>query len=310
MINGSIACLNRLSLFNPVTKTVRLSVLNLKQTLILRNMSTSPRETTYFLGSGIKIDKEDFLNRIAASKAGVIMLGENHEDKEAHKLELDILKKITTTRENRTGLSLEFYDRESQSVMNEYLGGLVDLDTFLGDARPPGNYEDYQPLLEYCKEKNLPALASNCPRRYTRMVSKNGRDYLNQLNNTSSSQWLPPLPYAGASDAYTQNFIDIMRHMGNNNPNVPTKMLDAQSLWDATMAHSISGFLNKVDTVLHVTGYFHIQHKLGTVEHLQRYAPGVDLLTVVILPSEQLDALNDEQKNIGDLVALTDLDAL
>ena len=168
MINGSIASLNRLSSFNPITKTVRLSVLNLKQTLILRNMSTSPRETTYFLGSGIKIDKEDFLNRIAASKAGVIMLGENHEDKEAHKLELDILKKITTTRENRTGLSLEFYDRESQSVMNEYLGGLVDLDTFLGDARPPGNYEDYQPLLEYCKEKNLPALASNCPRRYTR----------------------------------------------------------------------------------------------------------------------------------------------
>lgn len=311
LVFGSIACFNRLSSFNPISKVVKFSVKNhLNQSSNSRNMSTSPRETTYFVGSGSKIDKEDFLNRIAASKARVIMLGENHEDKVAHKLELDILKKISSTRENRTGLSLEFYDRESQSVMNEYLGGLVDLETFLGDARPPANYEDYQPMLEYCKEKNLPALASNCPRRYTRMVSKNGRDFLNQLSNTSSSQWLPPLPYSGASHAYTQNFIDIMRHMGNNNPNVPTKMLDAQSLWDATMAHSVSGFLNKVDTVVHVTGYFHIQHKLGTVEHFLRYAPGVDLLTVVILPSENLDSLNDEQKNIGDLVALTDLDAL
>jgi uncharacterized iron-regulated protein len=96
------------------------------------------------------------------------MLGENHEDKEAHKLELDILTKISTTREHRTGLSLEFYDRECQSVLEEYLGGLVDLDTFLGDARPPANYSDYQPLIDYCKEKGLPAVASNCPRRYTR----------------------------------------------------------------------------------------------------------------------------------------------
>ncbi len=41
-----------------------------------------------------------------------------------------------------------------------------------------------------------------------------------------------------------------------------------------------------------------------------RYAPGVDILTVVILPSEEMDSLNDEQVNIGDLVALTDIDSL
>ena len=208
-------------------------------------MSTSQRETTFFLGNGDKLDKEGFLDRIADSKAKVIMLGENHEDSAAHQLELDILTKLNSTRSNKTGLSLEFYDRESQTVLNEYLSGLLDVDTWLEYSRPPANYADYQPLIDFCKINNLPALAANCPRRYTRMVSRNGKDYLNQLKNTRSATLLPPLPYSGASEAYTQNFIDIMQKMGNTNPNVPTKMLDAQSLWDATMAHSLAGFLDQ-----------------------------------------------------------------
>merc|ERR1719397_1241767 len=83
-------------------------------------------------------------------------------------------------------------------------------------------------------------------------------------------------------------------------------MLDAQSLWDATMAHSIAGALHRREKLVHVTGYFHVQHGLGTVEHLHRYSPGVETLTVVILPSEELHQLNPEQLNIGQLVALTD----
>ena len=60
------------------------------------------------------------------------------------------------------------------------------------------------------------------------------------------------------------------------NPSVPTTMLDAQSLWDATMADSIHKALDKVDRVVHVTGYFHVQYKLGLVEHLARLVPEND----------------------------------
>ena len=78
------------------------------------------------------------------------------------------------------------------------------------------------------------------------MVSRNGKEFLNELATTPASSLLPPLPYSGASEAYTQNFIQIMEKMGNTNPNVPTKMLDAQSLWDATMAHSLAEFIKQV----------------------------------------------------------------
>jgi len=263
----------------------------------------------FFLGSGEPVSKSDFYEKIVTSKAPVIMIGENHEDPLAHAIELEILKKLKIATSSLC-LSLEFYDREAQTVLDEYLAGLVPLDTFLSDSKPPGNHAAYQPLIDLCKADQLPVLAANCPRRYTRMVSKAGRDFLTPLASTSARHLLPPLPYEGASQKYTQNFIDIMRAMGNNNPSVPTTMLDAQSLWDATMADSIHQGLGRMERVVHITGYFHIQYGLGTVEHLARLRPETEILTVVILPAEETQQMNEEQRNIADLVVLTDIEAL
>lgn len=273
-------------------------------------MSSEVKETTFFRGSGEKITKAEFLRRIGESPARVVCVGENHEDQLAHSLQLDILKEMEKRKDRTMALSLEFYDRESQTVLNEYLRGLVPLDTFLADSKPPANHSDYQTLIDFCKDEEMEVIAANCPRRYTRLVGRNGRSFLEKIAGTKAEQLLPPLPYSGASDAYRTTFISIMEKMGNTNPTVPTNMLDAQSLWDATMAHSIAQGLARAERIVHITGYFHIQHRLGTVEHLAQYAPGVDVLTVVILPAEDTSSLNQEQINIGDLVALTDLDAL
>jgi len=281
-------------------------------TLNSRNMSSETqafKPPGFFLGSGEPISKADFYNRIVTSKAPVIMIGENHEDPLAHAFELEILKKLKTA-ESNFGLSLEFYDRECQTVLDEYLAGLIPLDTFLSDSRPPANHADYQPLLDLCKAVHLPVIAANCPRRYTRLVSKGGRDCLTPLASTSARQLLPPLPYEGASQKYTENFIEIMRAMGNSNPSVPTTMLDAQSLWDATMADSIHQGLGRLERVVHVTGYFHIQYRLGLVEHLVRLRPDTEILTIVMLPAEDTGEMSEEQKDIADLLVLTDIEAL
>ena len=166
-------------------------------TLSSRNMSTETqafKPPGFFLGSGEPISKADFFDRIVTSRAPVIMIGENHEDPLAHAFELEILKKLKTA-ESHFALSLEFYDRECQTVLDEYLAGLIPLDTFLSDSRPPANHADYQPLLDLCKAVHLPVIAANCPRRYTRLVSKGGRDCLTPLASTSARQLLPPLPY-------------------------------------------------------------------------------------------------------------------
>ena len=62
-------------------------------------------------------------------------------------------------------LSLEFYERDTQSVLNEYLWGSIDYGAFAQDARAPSNHEAYKPMLEHCKAQAIPVVASNCARR-------------------------------------------------------------------------------------------------------------------------------------------------
>jgi uncharacterized iron-regulated protein len=63
------------------------------------------------------------------------------EDQTAQEIELDIFEALR--QEKRSALSLEFYDREAQTVMNEYVHGFCSLQTFLEDARPPGDLTPY-----------------------------------------------------------------------------------------------------------------------------------------------------------------------
>lgn len=267
----------------------------------------------FFSGTGDPLTKETFMQGFKPFPKRLLLLGENHMDPEAHNLELDILKAVHSEikGDRKLALSLEFYDRQAQPVMNEYLRGFVNEETFLSDSNAPGNASDYQPLINYCKEFNLPVIAANCPRRYTSLVSKFGRDKLKELVETCpmSKGFLPPMPYLGASEKYKANFIEIMRSMGNENPRVPTSMLDAQSLWDATMAHSLAQGLESYDVIIHVTGYFHIKQGLGILEHLNHYVSHpVDSTSVVILPEENPSQFNHEDHDLlGDFVVLTDL---
>ena len=89
-------------------------------------------------------------------------------------------------------------------------------------------------------------------------------------------------------------------------------MLGAQSLWDATMAHSIIKALYRSNLVVHVAGYFHIKSNLGIPEHLTHYGGSLEYgqTSIVMLPEEDLVFTESEHKNAADLVVLTDINAV
>jgi len=281
-------------------------------------MCSSAKDPHYYTGSGELLSKSVFLESLSAdchdkcsqAAAGptVVLLGENHSDPAAHAIELELLKSLHRG-SNDLALSLEFYDREAQCVLDEYTTGFVDKETFLRDSRPPGNLADYQPLIDFCAGSRISVVAANCPRRYTRMVSKHGRQALEStlVSNPGASRLLPPMPYNAASDAYREKFVAIMSEMGNEFESVATKMADAQSLWDATMAHSISEAVSSHPLVLHIAGHFHVCHGLGISEHLSGYAPpGTSTLSVVVLPEDDPTKFQEGHKNAADYVILTD----
>ena len=247
----------------------------------------------------------------ALDQIDVLLIGEVHDDAEAHRLELELLREAHalygSTR--RIILSLEMFERDVQPVLDEYLHGIIDERSFVCDARAWKNYADYRGLIEFAKEKNLPVVAANAPRRYVSMVGKRGSSALDVLP-TSSRLHLPPLPVVSSSAAYEEKFNDMMCLLHDPAPSVNAtpsfaspstpkdqvksapgaqecpyigfssqrsrQMLEAQNLWDATMAYSIAQCVaaplappacdpkgrlltHQRPLILHVCGKFHCE---------------------------------------------------
>src|ERR1041384_837663 len=118
----------------------------------------------------------------------VVFVGETHNDRTAHLIEQQLLTGAYTRLPNQqTGaraltLSLEMFERDVQTVLDEYLNDLITERQFLASSRPWNNYEtDYRPLVEFARTHHLPVVAANAPERYVNRVGRLGRESLQAL---------------------------------------------------------------------------------------------------------------------------------
>ena len=273
-------------------------------TLPLLAQTVSDQNFRAFDGNGAAVD----LDKITAAltTADVVFLGEQHDDPTAHALEAEILRRAFERygKTRAVALSMEMFERDAQPVLDEYLQDLINESNFVQASRAWNNYAaDYKPLIEFAKANKLPVIAANAPRRYVNRVSRLGRESLNQLSALAKSQ-LAPLPYAQASDVYAKKFAALMGAMPSHNSN----LLDAQSLWDATMAYSIAEHLKKQPTalVVQINGSFHSENRLGAPEHLLRYRPNTKIVVVTMISDKSFPNFDQPtHQNLGDFVIVT-----
>ncbi len=280
--------------------------------IILTNFSISAQtlntDFRIYDAKGNAANVQQIMN--AVGESDVIFLGENHDDAVAHFLQLELLKKTVESygKQKKIGLSMEMFERDVQIVVDEYLNDLITEKKFLDDSRPWTNYKtDYRPLVEYAKQNKLAVIAANAPRRYVNIVSRNGRDALKQLS-PAAKNWLAPLPYAPASVEYTKKFNALMGNMNGENHGL-SKILDSQTLWDTTMAFSISEHLqkNKNALVVHLNGSFHTENRLGTVDQLLKFSPNAKVLVITMRYEDNFTNFDkSKHSDLGDFVILTD----
>jgi hypothetical protein len=85
--------------------------------------------------------------------------------------------------------------------------------------------------------------------------------------------------------------------------------LDAQTLWDASMAQAITTVLEEVPgaLVLHMVGSFHVENYTGIPEKVEHYRPGTRSLVMVMELAEDFGTFDSgEHAGLGDFVILTD----
>jgi len=271
---------------------------------LIAGAQSSKKYKVYDTYLGWEVGFEDMMKDI--KNAMVVLIGEEHNDSMAHVFQLDVLTSLAELKgADQIYFSMEMFERDVQSIMDEYLKGYISEKNFIKESRSWGNYKDYRPMVEFCKSYNIPIICANTPARYVNMVTRDGLNSLKKLPASTKHKFLPPLPIDTLKGAYAEKFWRIMGDPAHVSPQM-RYLYQSQNLWDATMAYSILSTLdyNPRHTVLHINGRFHSDHYLGLAQRIKRHLKkGGQLITITCIPASEYNP--QEHQSIADFVILT-----
>lgn len=284
-------------------------------------LSSQVTEKNYRIYS-VQMSKEVTLDDIARDMSGydVLFFGEEHNDSAAHYLEAAMLEAMYRQYGTAVALSMEMFDRDVQFIVNEYLADAIREKNFTRDARVWKNYRDYRPMVEFVKTNHLDLICANAPTRYTNLAGRKGQPALTELPE-ESKQYFAPLPYDTAEGKYYEKLMSVTHDSpapvdtAKKQPVMPNtnafSMVMGQSLWDATMAHSISRYLKEHPDmkIFQVKGRFHSDEGFAVVTQLKKYSPNAKVLIISCGPDDSFTTGNIDWNKfaaLGDYIIITD----
>lgn len=220
----------------------------------------------------------------------IVVVGEYHGHHASHLLQARLQQALF--RQNpRQVLTMEQFNVNQQDVIDRYLAGDIGETEMIEDAGAWDNYRaSYRPLVEFARQNRVPVIAANAPADVVRCVGRKGPDYLATLPPESRER-LPETPFI-ETRAYREKFIDaIGGSHGTGDGELSERMRNtyqAQLLRDNTMAKAIldARTAHPGHQILHTTGTFHSEDRLGTVAVLEQRAPerSIAVITPVFWP--------------------------
>lgn len=253
-----------------------------------------------FDASGNSVTYQVMLDSLQHKK-GVILFGEMHDNPIAHWLELEVTKDLALTQ--KLTLGAEMIETDNQTQLNAYLKDSINLKQLDSTARLWVNHKtDYQPLVDFAKAENLKFIATNVPRRYASMVYKQGFEVLDSLPS-QEKQWIAPLPIQ--FDPQLPRYREILKMVGDHGS---PKLVMAQAIKDATMAHFILKNLESDHLFIHYNGAFHSDFHEGILWYLQQTEPNLNYATITSVSQKNLKNLEKEYLNQADFIIVIDDD--
>lgn len=278
-----------------------------------RAIPRDPRSEVVLNGSDGSVVPWDALASASAG-ADAVVIGENHGHARGLAFAAALWEDVLA-RSDRAALSLEFFERDEQASLDDYLAGLTDEATFRVRAhRTASNYPPgHRAMVEAARSAGRPVYAANAPRVYVRLARTASYDRLRGL--TPEQRRLFRIPDELPEGRYRADFDRVMdaphamspgRTTTPETPEEKRRRLDAgfraQSLWDWTMAETIADAIDDgASPVVHVVGRFHSDFRGGLIEALARLRPGTRVITISCI-SEASVVLRDDDRGRADFV--------
>ena len=229
----------------------------------------------------------------ASKKADIVLFGELHNNPIGHWLQLELTKDLQQSRSLTLGL--EMLETDTQEAVDAYLAGKINAVKLDSVARLWNNYRtDYAPLVDFAKANELKVIATNVPRRYAKIVFREGIEKLETLPE-ADKQWIGPLPMP--FDINLPGYKAMMSMgMGDGGENFPK----AQAIKDATMAHFILKNYQQGNLFIHFNGSYHSDNYEGILWYIQQSQPDLKVVTISSVYQKEIKNLLPANKGKAD----------
>ena len=203
------------------------------------------------------------------TKARVVYLGETHTLKRHHRFQHCVIKALY--QENiPLAIGLEMLSFTSQRYLDTWIEGKIDKRKFLHlinwEKNWGNDFDLYEPIFDFAREKKIKLLALNAPRNLVKKVARKG---LSGLTDEEKGM-LPAI--APSTDDHRRYLALSLKQHKTLRGETEQYAYEAQDVWDSTMAHYVVEYLQsdegKNKTVVVLAGSGHMVYGYGIPERV------------------------------------------
>ncbi|MFQ5483641.1 MAG: ChaN family lipoprotein, partial [Nitrospinaceae bacterium] len=216
------------------------------------------------LPTGVLVTADQLIDTVAGSR--VVYIGETHDNLEAHRVQLEIIRKLLQRHPGKVAVGMEMFRQSAQPQLQAWREGRLSRQEFnkLFRKNWGSGFRLYAPIIDFIQAQNIPLLAL-----------KSTKAMESRLRQGGPGQ--PGLPEIDFDDPYHRAYA--MALFGANEDHAPEAIRPYQMLllWEEAMAEAVAGFLNdprRQDwTLVVLAGGFHVQYGHGIPKRAFRRHP-------------------------------------
>lgn len=234
------------------------------------------------VATGLAVSFEGMMDMVAGAR--LVCIGEMHDNLEAHRVQLRILRELDDRFPGRIAIGMEMFRHPQQEVLDRWSRGELGEPEFLEAVewrRTWGmDFAYYRDILTFARDRRIDVIALNPSRELQDAVKRQGLDALPE-------ELRPQLPELGAPDPFQRELLLAVYRAHRPTGGDFETFFRVQRLWEESMAEHVVDYLRSArgadKIMVTLTGGGHIEYGLGLPKNVIRRMP---LPYVIIAPTE------------------------
>ncbi len=239
-------------------------------------------EDIVHLPTGLKLSLDGMMDMV--SGATLVCVGETHDNIDAHRVELIIIRELFRRFPGRIAIGMEMFREPQQEALDRWTKGELSELTFLKAVKWYDNwgfdFGYYRGILEFAKENGIDVVALNPSKEIQEEVRRGGLDNV-------SDDLRAKLPEIGEADPYQRAAMKAVYGSHLPTEGMFESFFRVQMIWEETMAERVVDYLKsprgKGKKMVTITGGWHVRYGFGLPKKVVRRMP---LPYVIIQPVE------------------------